>query len=66
MTVTVNGEKKELPPGASVRDLVEALDLKGRAVAVELNRSVVPRRQHESTPLKDGDMVEVVTLVGGG
>jgi sulfur carrier protein len=35
-------------------------------VAVELNLEVVPRAQHSSTALREGDRLEVVTLVGGG
>jgi thiamine biosynthesis protein ThiS len=33
---------------------------------VEVNRKVVPRRQHAEHTLRDGDTVEIVTLVGGG
>ena len=35
-------------------------------VAVELNLEVVPRAQHGATVLREGDKLEVVTLVGGG
>jgi thiamine biosynthesis protein ThiS len=42
------------------------LGLERAAVAVEVNRQVVPRREHEQAELADGDTVEVVTLVGGG
>jgi sulfur carrier protein len=64
--VTVNGEARAVAEGVSVRDLVAQMGLAGRAVAVEVNREVVPRRQHEQTPLRAGDVVEVVALVGGG
>ena len=64
--VTINGEAKELAGELTVRELVEELGFKGRAVAVEVNKELVPKRQHESTRLKAGDVVEVVTLVGGG
>ena len=67
MKLTVNGEERELPGSEpSVADLVERLGLGGQAVAVELNRRLVPRREHPATPLSEGDDVEVVTLVGGG
>ena len=36
------------------------------ADAVERNREVVPRAQHASEQLSDGDELEVVTFVGGG
>ena len=46
--------------------LLAALDLADQAVAVELNEAVVPKKQHAETALKDGDVLELVTLVGGG
>jgi sulfur carrier protein len=65
MDLTLNGEPRAVA-GTTVADLVAELGLAGRAVAVEVNRQVVPRREHETTPLRDGDSIEVVTLVGGG
>ncbi len=65
MELTVNGESRDVD-GRTVADLVAELGLTGRAVAVEVNRQVVPRREHADTPLCAGDTIEVVTLVGGG
>jgi len=66
MQLTVNGEQRTLESQPTVRELIEQLGLKGRAVAVEVNRKIVPKRQHDGTRLNEGDVVEVVTLVGGG
>ncbi len=66
MQLTINGEKQQTDRGGTVRDLIERMGLGSRAVAVEVNKKVVPRKLHERTPLNDGDVVEVVTLVGGG
>lgn len=66
MKVTVNGEEREIEPGTTVRKLVECLGLGSAACAVEVNRSLVPRREHETAVIKEGDIVELVTLVGGG
>ena len=65
-TLVVNGEKKDAAQVRTVRDLIAEMGFTGRAVAVEVNKKVVPRKQHDQTPLRDGDVVEVVTLVGGG
>jgi len=64
--VSVNGESRELPDATSVAGLVVDLELTPEEVAVELNKRLVPRRERETTPLSDGDRVELVTLVGGG
>jgi sulfur carrier protein len=66
MHIQLNGERYELPVGQSVADLLQRLELTGRRLAVELNRDIVPRSQHATTVLVDGDQVEVVHAIGGG
>lgn len=65
MQLTINGEPKQVEAG-NIRELLVVMGLGKQAVAVEVNREVVPKRLHEETPLKEGDTVELVTLVGGG
>ncbi len=64
--IILNGASREVPDGASVHDLLEELDLLERPVAVERNRSIVPRARFEATLLEEGDRVEVVSFVPGG
>lgn len=66
MRILFNGEPREMADGATVADLVRAAVANARYVAVERNGDVVPRDRHSTTPLADGDQIEVVTLVGGG
>ncbi len=66
MRILVNDQSTDLPDGATVTDLLAQLALPGSRVAVEINRTLVRRADHAATSLKDGDLVEVVTLVGGG
>jgi len=67
MNLIINGKATQtIDDHPSVRDLVKDLGLVDRAVAVEVNRQLVPRLQHGDTQLNDGDVVEIVTLVGGG
>ena len=64
--VTVNGSPRVIPSGASALDIVAALGLERRPVAVEVNGRVVPRRDLGGCMLHAGDRLEIVTLVGGG
>ena len=64
--IVINGETRTVPHGTTVAKLVEDLGFGDRRVAVERNRSVVPRAQHATTELETGDRLEVVTFVGGG
>jgi thiamine biosynthesis protein ThiS len=66
MTLTVNGERRDLPEGLSLEALLRALELPGERVAVELNRELVPRARFSEAALREGDKVEIVHFVGGG
>lgn len=67
ITLTVNGKPLTLDRETlTVRELIEQVGLAQSAVAVEVNRQLIPKRQHDQTTLATGDTVELVTLVGGG
>lgn len=66
MTVTVNGEPRELPDGITLDGVVATLTQAPSGVAAAVNETVVPRGQWPATPLGDGDRVEVLTAVQGG
>jgi len=66
MRVVVNGQDRTLEPPMTVGALVASYRFNPKHVAVEVNEELVPRRLFESTPLGEGDRVEIVTLVGGG
>jgi thiazole synthase len=66
MQITLNGEAFQLPNSMSVRDLLVFREVDPRRVAVEVNFEVVRRDEQPARMLREGDQVEVVTLVGGG
>jgi thiazole synthase len=66
MILHINGEPREFPDGLTVAALVAQLGMKPDRVAVELNLEIAPRSNWTTTPLKDGDKLEVVHFVGGG
>ena len=74
MRVIVNGERRELPPQATVLNLVELLaddrgnsrETAGRGVAVAVDGEVVARDDWSSTGLGEGARVEVVAAIQGG
>ncbi len=66
MTLTVNGDQRELPPGTTLAELVAQLTESPRGVAAAVDGAVVPRRAWPDTPLGDGTVVEIVTAVQGG
>lgn len=66
ITITVNGEARSIAPATTVRGLVELLGLDDGPVAVERNGEIVPRAEHPTARLADGDVIEIVHFVGGG
>jgi thiamine biosynthesis protein ThiS len=64
--VTVNGEARVVPAGATLAALLAALGLDTRKVAVERNLEIVPRSAYAATTLAAGDALEIVHFIGGG
>jgi sulfur carrier protein len=66
MRITFNGQSMDLPDATTVQQFLEAQGLVQRRIAVEINAAVVPRSQHATHRLRDGDRLEVVHALGGG
>jgi sulfur carrier protein len=68
MLVTVNGDRREVPSGATVASVVDSLadPRQGRGIAVALEGEVVPRTAWAATELADGSHLEIVAAVQGG
>lgn len=64
--IELNGRKRAVREGQTVAELVLDLGLRPGMVAVEVNESLVTRERRESTSLRAGDRVELVTIMGGG
>jgi sulfur carrier protein len=64
--IRVNGEPRRIGEAATVQSLLIELGLQASHVAVERNREIVPRDRRASTVLLEGDILEIVTFVGGG
>jgi len=64
--VRVNGKDCPCEAKMTVRSLLESLGHDPQRVAVEKNGQIVPKSAYESTVIKDGDSLEVVSFVGGG
>ena len=64
--IELNGAAHALPDDASLVDLVDMLGLSGQALALAVNRRVVPRERWLETRLQPADKVDVVRAIGGG
>ena len=66
ITLTVNGEKRELEGPVKLTAFLETLDIDLRHVAVAHNGTVLQRQKWSEVVLQDGDVLEIVRMVGGG
>lgn len=66
ITLQVNGETRTCPPQTPLPQLLEQLGLNPRLVAVEYNGEILHRQYWSETQMKEGDNLEIVTIVGGG
>lgn len=66
MTVTINGERREIPDGLNVVKLLDHLGMSNGRVAIERNLDILPRAQWQTTQVQSNDSFEIVHFVGGG
>lgn len=66
MNITLNGQSKTLANTDTIGTLIVELGYENKRIAVELNGDIVPKSQHVTTPIKEGDTIEIVVAVGGG
>jgi thiamine biosynthesis protein ThiS len=64
--VRVNGRETDVEPEATIGRIVDSIVPDRSRVAVERNKEIVPRTTYDTTPVAEGDVIEVVTLAGGG
>lgn len=65
MQITINGKPEDVQ-GGTVLDVLKVKDIDPHMVAVELNTNIVERDQLETTPVKEGDKLELLFYMGGG
>jgi sulfur carrier protein len=66
MNIIVNGSTRDVPDNLSAGELLGALGLGNKRLALEINEVIVPRSRFDSYRLKAGDRVEIVHAIGGG
>lgn len=66
MQIQLNGEVRDFASGLTVAELIDSLGLTGRRIAVERNEEIVPKSEHGTITLAEGDRIEIVHAIGGG
>jgi sulfur carrier protein len=66
IALQINGRRVELDGPTALLTYLEKLGVNARTVAVELNGVIIERSGYADAKLGDGDVVEIVRMVGGG
>ena len=66
MEIQLNGEPHQLSPAQRLTELIAELKLSDKAIAVAVNRQIIPRSRWAEHALQAGDKVDVVRAIGGG
>lgn len=66
MTITINGEKREISTQVNLSELLENLSMPSERIAIELNKTVVRKKDWENIQINEADKIEIVHFVGGG
>ena len=65
MTLTINGEPREVAQDLTISALLESLGLGGKPVVAELNQEALSPSEF-GKKLSDGDKLELITIAAGG
>jgi thiamine biosynthesis protein ThiS len=66
MTITLNGEEKQVPNNVTITGLLAFLNIQHQRVAVELNLEIVKKDTYDTKAVKEGDSLEIVSFMSGG
>ena len=68
MKIRVNGEERiiQCNKSISLNETMKLLGYSSNTVIVELNELIINSQEWKNKSLKDGDKLEIVSIVGGG
>lgn len=66
ITIQLNGELRSCPAGLTLPELLEVCGYRPQLVVVEFNGVILPRTLWSNQVVVESDVLEVVTIVGGG
>ena len=61
MNILLNNKPVKLFDGSTVKKLLENKNIKNKYYAVEINRKIIPKSDHETYIIKEGDKIEIIT-----
>lgn len=66
MKITLNSQEKELAAGTTLLQLIEQENMPTQNIAVAINNVIVPRTEHATRQLNEGDNIVIISAAYGG
>ena len=66
MNILLNNKPETIFDGSTIKKLLEQKNVQSKYFAVEINKKIIPKSNHDSYIIKDGDKIEIITAIGGG
>ena len=66
MHVNFNGKYEQAPDGTDLLTFLRSRSLEPDKLVVEYNNKISAREEWSAEPLRDGDVIVALTIVGGG
>ena len=66
MNILLNNKPETIFDGSTVKKLLEQKNIQNKFFAVEINQKIIPKSDHGTYLIKDGDKIEIITAIGGG
>ena len=63
--VKINGKDYDVS-GMTITEYLASTEYKKELIALERNEEIVPKAEYDNTIIEDGDIIEIVSFVGGG
>ena len=66
MSILLNNKTETFYDGLTIQNLLENKNIKEKYFAVEVNEKIIPKSDHKTYMIRDGDRIEIITAIGGG
>ena len=64
--IKINGKEANEACSMTVSEYLEANNYNPKHIVVELNEQILPKSEYFTTTIADGDVMEVLSFMGGG
>ncbi len=66
MNIVLNNESNQVHDGITIEELLDVKKIHTKYIAIEINKKIIPKSSYYKHELKEGDIIEIITAIGGG